>query len=380
MIGSRIAAIECFVSGHWAFALVTTEDGQTGIGESTYFTYPNCLPAIISELSHCYLGEDSFRAEFLYHRVSKKHCLLDAASCSAMAAIDQALWDLKGKALGVPVWQLLGGRVRDRVRAILLIEATDRETLIREALGAKDSGYTAIKIKPFLGDWAIRPTADMLRMVIDNVRSVREALGWKVDIAVELHRNLSPDLAIRFADSVRDLELLFLEDPIQPFSLTVNRHVAERMRHTVALAERNTNIWEFREYSDAPGVTILRPDAGLAGGISQVKKVAAIAESRHQRIVPHNFTSPIITAVHLQLAACTINWDLQGYVREDRAPWNQVVKRINQIEDGFLQIPETPGIGIEADIEFLRKSHFQPFGNKFAHTAHIAMDGGLRQT
>jgi galactonate dehydratase len=150
------------------------------------------------------------------------------------------------------------------------------------------------------------------------------------------------------------------------------------MPGTIALAERNTNIWEFREYSDCHEVAILRPDIGLAGGFTQMRKIAAIAESRHQRIVPHNFTSPVVTACHIQMAACTVNWDVQGYVREDRAPWNQVVERINTLKDGFLTIPEDPGIGIALDLPYLREAADEPFGNKFAHGAARAMDGGVR--
>lgn len=375
----RIAAMECLVSGHWAFVLVTTEDGTTGIGEATYFTHPNALVPIVADLAPAYFGEDAFRAEFLFQRVLKQHCMIDAAAGAALSAIDQALWDIKGKVLGAPVWELLGGRVRDRVRAIVLVQAPDAEALVIEALRARDDGFTAMKIKPFIGDWARRPTGAMLREVVETVRAVRAAIGWEVDLAVEVHRNLNAETAVLFAEQVRDLGLYFIEDPVQPFSLTVNRHVARSLRQPIALAERNLNIWEFREFSDEPAVTILRPDAGVAGGITQLRKIAAIAESRHQRIVPHNFTSPVLTAVHVQLAACTVNWDVQGYVREQREPWNRVVRQINRLEDGFLLIPETPGIGMELHLDYVRSHGPVPFGSQFAHIAHLGMDGGLRQ-
>ena len=125
-------------------------------------------------------------------------------------------------------------------------------------------------------------------------------------------------------------------------------------------------------------MSILRPDIGVAGGFSQMKKIAAIAESRHQRIVPHNFTSPVVTACHIQMAACTLNWDVQGYVRETRKPWLDVVMQINQIENGFLKIPETPGIGISLNLEFLETASYRPFGNAFAHAAPTAMDGAIK--
>ena len=110
-----------------------------------------------------------------------------------------------------------------------------------------------------------------------------------------------------------------------------------------------------------------------------MKKIAAIAESRHQRILPHNFTSPVITACHVQLAACTQNWDVQGYVRETESPWTDVVKSINQVKDGFIEIPERPGIGMELNFDYLECNGYIPFGNQFNHIAYAAADGGIKQ-
>jgi galactonate dehydratase len=374
----RIESIRTYVAGHWLFAAVTTDAGVTGIGESTYFTSPLAVRQIIEELAPGLVGQDPFRAEFLFQRALKHHCLRDTALMGALSAIDQALWDIKGQALGVPVWELLGGRVRDRVRAILLIEAATEEEILAKSRQAAAEGFTALKIKPFVGDWARLSRARLLRSTAETVRAVRRELGWDVDLAVEIHRNLLPDDAIEFAALVRDQSLYFIEDPILPFSVVANCRVAEQMSAPVALAERNTTIWEFREYSDSHGVAILRPDIGVAGGFSQLRKIAAIAESRHQRIVPHNFTSPVITACHIQMAACTSNWDLQGYVREARSPWRDVVTQVNVLEDGYLRIPETPGIGMSLNLEYLATASYRPFGNAFAHGAPQGADGALK--
>lgn len=375
----RIESIRTYVEGHWLFVVVTVDRGVFGIGEATYFVNPLAVQVVVDDMSNRLRGQDAFRAEYLFQRELKHHCVRDMVQIAALSAIDQALWDIKGKALGVPVWELLGGRVRDRVRAILLIEAATIEEMVEKAQAAAAEGFTAIKLKPFVGDWATRTRAAALRNTVDAVRAVRTAVGWDVDIAVEVHRNLTPFDAVEFADRLRDQALYFIEDPILPFSVDSNRHVAESMSAPVAVAERNLTIWEFREYSDCHGVAILRPDIGSAGGFTQLRKIAAIAESRHQRIVPHNFTSPLITAAHIQMAACTSNWDLQGYVREKRSPWSDVVLSINQIEDGYLRIPEAPGIGIDLNMAFLEtKAHYRPFGNAFAHGVPTAADGGLK--
>ena len=374
----KIESIKTYVEGHWLFVAVTTDAGITGFGESTYFTSPPAAQQIVLELAPALTGEDPMRAEYLFQRSLKHHCIRDMASMGALSAIDQALWDIKGKALGVPVWELLGGRVRDRVRAILLIEATSEDEIVHGALQAVADGFTALKIKPFVGDWAKCGRARLLRRTVETVRAVRSAIGWDVDLAVEIHRNLLPDDAIEFSALLRDQSLYFLEDPILPFSVDANRWVAEHMHGPVALAERNLSIWEFREYSDSQGVAILRPDIGVIGGFSQMRKITAIAESRHQRIVPHNFTSPVITACHIQMAACTVNWDVQGYVREARSPWKDVVTDVNAIEAGYLGIPESPGIGMTLDLDYLATSSYRPFGNAFAHGAPHGADGALK--
>lgn len=374
-----IADIRTHVAGHWLFVAVTTEAGITGIGEATYFPHPLATAAVIDDLRSLYLGNDAFRPEWLFQLAIKHHCIRDACQMAAVSALDQALWDIKGKALGVPVWQLLGGRVRDKVRAILLVEAPSAEALIAGAVAARDEGFTAIKLKPFVGDWAQQTTARMLQDVIATVQETRATVGWEIDIAIEMHRNLPPDLAGVFADGVRTMRPYFLEDPVMPFSLAANLQAARTMGGTVALAERVTNIWEFRDYSDCPDIAILRPDIGLCGGFTQLRKIAAIAESRQQRIVPHNFTSPVATAAHIQMAAATVNWDVQGYVREDRDPWRQVVKSVNRIENGYLAIPDAPGLGIELDFEWLAGATYKPFGNQFHHGLARAADGGPRQ-
>lgn len=375
-----IAGIRTYVAGHWLFVHVTTEDGVSGIGEATYFPHPLATAAVIEDLKALYVGADAFRPEWLFQRAIKHHCIRDACQMAAVSALDQALWDIKGKALGVPVWQLLGGRVRDRVRAILLVEAPTVDGLLAGAVAARDEGFTAIKLKPFVGDWAKASTARMLRDVIATVQEARAAVGWDIDIAVEIHRNLPPDLAATFAEGVQPMRPFFLEDPVMPFSMATNCHAARTMGGTVALAERATNIWEFRDYSDCPDIAILRPDIGMAGGFTQLRKIAAIAESRQQRIVPHNFTSPVVTAAHVQMAAATVNWDVQGYVRENRDPWRQAVKAVNRIEQGYLVIPEEPGMGIELDLAWLETQEYRPFGNQFHHGLALAADGGPRQT
>ena len=261
----RIESVDAYIAGHWVFVAVTTDQGVTGVGESTYFIHPRAAALIVEDLTDYLVGQDPFRTEYLFNGAFKHHCMRDGALMGALSAIDQALWDIKGKALGVPVWELLGGRVRDRVRAILLIEAQTEQEILDKARGAAAEGLTAIKLKPFIGDWAKLTRARLLSQTADIVMAVRRDLGEDVDIAVEIHRNLTPNDAIEFARMIAGASPYFIEDPILPYSVESNRYVADAIAAPVALAERNTTIWEFREYSDSHGVAILRPDVGLAG-------------------------------------------------------------------------------------------------------------------
>jgi len=375
----KIEHIDCYVTGHWCFVAVTTEQGLMGVGEATYFTHPTAIPSIVKDLSGVYRGHDPFATDALYNLVLKKHALRDTAAASAVSAIDQALWDIKGKAFGAPIWQLLGGRVREKVRAILLVDRAQRSEVVLGAAEAASEGFTAIKVKPFLPGWSRQSTARALREVIDIVAEVRETIGWDVDLAVELHRNLTPEQAQQFAEAVKPYLLYFIEDPILPFSMAANMYAAQSLKAPAAAGERLTNIWEFRDLSDCHAASILRPDIGLSGGFTQMRKIAAIAESRHQRIVPHNFLSPVSTVGHIHLAACTPNWDVQGYIREDRAPWTDVVDRINVLKDGFLEIPERPGLGMSLNMDYICSTPYEPFAERVGHTAAIAMDGGVKQ-
>lgn len=377
-----IRSIDAYVVGHWLLINLIGDDGSAdgvaGVGEATYFTHPTAAAEIVEQLRGDLIGHDAMRTEYQMQRLITPHCLRDSALMSVLSAIDQAMWDVKGQILGVPIWQLLGGRVRDRVRAIMLIEAATADEIVAGAQAAVADGLTAVKIKPFVGNWAELATGRALREVAEVVGAVRAAIGWDVDLAVEMHRNLQPAEAVVFARLIADTLPYFIEDPIQPFSVASNLAVAAGIDAPVATAERALNIFEFREYSDSHDVAILRPDIGLAGGYTGLRKVAAIAESRHQRIVPHNFTSPVVTAGHIQLAACTPAWDLQGYVRENREPWTQVVDRINTLRNGYLEIPTEPGLGMRLNLDYLDNAVYEPFANKYFHIAAIGSDGSIR--
>ncbi|MBI4305669.1 MAG: galactokinase, partial [Chloroflexi bacterium] len=166
----------------------------------------------------------------------------------------------------------------------------------------------------------------------------------------------------------------FFEDPIAPDSVMSFGEVSQKTRIPMAAGERNLNMWEFREYVESAGVHHIRPDVGLAGGITQVKKICALAEAHHQGIIPHAVPSgPVATASHVQLGACVPNWEVQEHRPQESPPHTDVVKKIIKFERGYLLIPESPGIGVELNDDGIKKHPFRPFG---AGGAPVRADDG----
>jgi galactonate dehydratase len=358
----QIEKIETFNVDAYLVVRVTTDNGIQGIGESTFWSFPGAVQSIVESFSKDLTGQDPLRIEHHWNAMYRRYSFRGGAIAGAIGAIDEALWDIKGKHYEAPVWDLLGGKVRNRVRAMVLLRGSGKDELAASAAEAKRDGFTACKLTPFPPGWTEMRYPSLIRECTAIVEAVRETVGWEFDIGVEIHRNMVPSEAIVFAERIEPLLPYFLEDPIAPDSVFAMGEVADKIRLPLAVGERNHTIWEFREYSETPGVHFVRPDVSLAGGITHVKKIAAIAESHHQRIIPHNFLGPIATACCVQLATCTPNWDLQEYVREQTPPRSDMVKQVTPLKDGYLIPPETPGIGVELDEEGMKKHPFKQQG------------------
>ena len=197
---------------------------------------------------------------------------------------------------------------------------------------------------PFPSNWSKLGHAELIRQNTAIVSAVRDAVGWGFDLGIEVHRNMQPGEAEVFAQQIEKFLPYFFEDPIAPDSVLSMGEVGSRIRLPLAIGERNTTIWEFREYCGMKGVAFLKPDIGLAGGITHVKKIAAIAESYHQRILPHNFLGPVTTMACVQLAAATPNWDVQELVLDEDSGRGDLVTNPVEFKDDFLTIPEKPDI------------------------------------
>src|SRR5258708_2474405 len=332
------------------FVRIRTDNGLEGVGESTFFAFSEATAEIVRRFAPRLRGEDPLRIEFHWLNLYRNASMRGMGIGGALSAIDQALWDIKGKHYQAPVWELLGGRVRDRVRAMLVLNYGTLDAVVAAARAGVAKGYTALKVLLFQPEHHGMRHGARIKDLVERCAAIREAVGWEIDLGIELHRNMVPGDSIALIRELEPFRPLFVEDPILPDSVLSFAEVAARCRVPMAAGERNTTIWEFREYVERGGVHHILPAVGIAGGITHVKKICALAQAHHQGIIPHSVPSgPVATAAHVQLGAAVPDWEGQEHRQQDKAPWTSAVKRIIPVRNGFFDIPETPGLGIELD-------------------------------
>ena len=352
----KIEQIETFIAVNWMIVRITTDSGVTGVGESTFFGWPGASENVVKSFESYLIGADPLRNEHHWNMMYRAKSMRGGAIGGGISAIDQALWDIKGKHFEAPVWQLMGGKARDAVRAMLVLPTGTKDEVAQHAADAKSNGFSAVKCLLYQHDHAAMRHSERIQDLVDRMAAVREAVGWDMDVGVEIHRNMIPGEAIVLAQELETFRPYFFEDPVAPDSVLSFGEVSEKTRIPMAAGERNLTIWEFREYVESAGVHHVRPDIGVAGGFTHCKKICAIAESHHQGVIPHAVPSgPVATAAHVQLGACVPNYEVQEHVYEESPPYSDVVEQIITLRDGWLEIPETPGIGVGLDVDGIRK-------------------------
>jgi galactonate dehydratase len=358
----RIDSFHVFPSTGACYVRVIADDGTSGVGESTFFGWPAAVAEIANSFTSYLVGRDPFDVEQHFLALYRALSFRGMAVTGALSALDQALWDLKGKHFGVPVWQLLGGRARNAVRAMRVVGGSTPDEMVEAARSAvEDEGYGALKVMLFGSEHHQMRQAERLDDLVSRFAAVRETVGWQVDLGVELHRNMNAGDALLLCEELARLRPLFVEDPIPPDSVISLRAFAARCPLPVAAGERNTTIWEFAEYLERPGVAYARPDVGIAGGITHVRKICALAESVHAGVVPHAVPSgPVAVAAHVQLGMCTPNWEVQEHVPQIGPPWTDIVDHVIEVRDGYLIAPDRPGLGIDLDEAGLAKHPPRP--------------------
>ena len=362
---------------------IWTDTGLSGIGQSACWGYPEAVDQMVKKFSLYLVGKDPLRIEHHWQYLYRMGPFRGSALSGAVSAVDIALWDIKGKHLQVPVWQLLGGNVRDKIRLHLLMgsrlpDASDQGTtadgLRINARAAAEEGFTAIKTDPLPDGFESMTMPRLIRETRENVAAMREGAGEDVDIILEIHRKLTPMVAVALGEAVAEFSPLFYEDPIQIDTITSQSEIAKRLSMPVANGERLHSIWEFRELLEHGGPQYVRPDMGLAGGITHVKKIAAIAESYHSAVVTHNYLGPVLTAAAVQLDASIPNFVTQEYTKTDETETHAVFRSALRREGGYIPVPEAVGIGVELDDA--RVADF-PFVSKNLQNIPMRVDGSV---
>ncbi len=356
----KIDKIESFFIGNGYVVRILTDTGLSGIGQTACWGYPEAVEKIVNTFEKYLIGQNPLRIEHHWQYLYRMGPFKGTALSGAISAVDIALWDIKGKHLGVPIWELLGGNCRDKIRLHLLGGGGTPETMFEAAKAAVAEGFTALKFDPLVGNFQDMGLDRLVKTARDLVAAAREGGGPDLDLIVEVHRKLTPMNSIVLESALAPFNLYFIEDPIQIDTITTQGELAKRMTTPLGIGERNVSIWEFRELLEVGGPQYVRPDVGLAGGLTHCKKIAAIAEAYHSAVVTHNFLGPLITAASLHLDASIPNFVTQEYTKADESDRFAVYKVAYQREGGYIPIPEVPGLGVELDDSLIEATPFQP--------------------
>jgi galactonate dehydratase len=354
----KITAVKTFlmhaVERNWLFVKVETDEGLYGWGEASLEWKERTVEQAVHQLADHLIGEDPTRIEHLWQTMYRHGFWRGGVVLnSALSGIDQALWDLTGKAYGVPVYKLLGGPVRDHVR----VYAHGGPQEVAEILA---DGFTGIKSGP--GVNTAQSDAAVVRGFARHVEALREAAGPDVDLMIDNHGTSRPGQAVKMIRAVDDGGLLFFEEPCPPDNPAVLRPLAEcHFTTDLATGERLFTRWGFREVIENQWVGVIQPDLCHAGGISEVRRIAALAETYYILVAPHNPYGPVSTAAGLHLCAAIPNFLILEYVRTNE-PWrSQVQKGEPQRQiNGSLELPTAPGLGIDLDEEILLSRPYAP--------------------
>jgi galactonate dehydratase len=354
---------------NWVFIKVETDEGIIGWGEASLEWKTRGVVGCIEDLKPFILGLDPTNIEHLY-QVMQRHPFFrpGAVGYSAISGIEMACWDIYGKALNLPVYKLLGGKVRDKIRMYdhlgggemnsLYNSIENTSAMVEKALRSMEDGYTAIKVlvvprtAPLEGNKVIKHAVTLMR-------DIREAVGDDIDIMIDLHGRTTPEMAIQYAKELAPYKPFFFEEPCLPENVEGMVKVARSIQIPVATGERLVTRFQFRELLEKSACSVIQPDICHCGGLWEARKIAAMAETYYVSVAPHNPLGPIATAAAIQFATCTPNWLIQESFRSD-VPWrDEVVSNPIQVQDGFVIPPEKPGLGIEVNEKEAIKHPFE---------------------
>ncbi|MGI6336397.1 MAG: galactonate dehydratase [Eubacteriales bacterium] len=342
-------AVDCFRT-NWMFVKVYTDDGIDGVGEATLEYKEKALTGAVEHIRDYLVGEDPRDIERHVHAIYRDaYWRGGAVLMSALSAVEMALWDILGKSLGVPVYRLLGGKIRDRVRLYVngwFAGAKTPEEFGEKAKSAVRRGVSALKWDPFGKAYLELSNADLTR-ALNCIQAVRDAVGPDVDLLIEGHGRFDVPTGIRIARELEPFRPYWFEEPTPPDNLEALRAVREKSPVPIAAGERLYTLKDFRALFEMRAADFIQPDVSHAGGILELLKIAAVAETYYIPFAPHNPSGPVANAATLQLAACVPNFRILEIMYSDVVWRKEVTNEQLTCENGELLIPEKPGLGVE---------------------------------
>ena len=353
MRGMKIARMEMFlVAPRWQLLRMETDDGVVGWSEAMLEGRAATVRTAVDELMRIVMGTDPRRIEDQFQRmVRRPFYRFGPVLSSAISAVEIALWDIKARALGVPIYDLMGGAVRDRLGVYGHVEGDTLDALRREAQKARALGVTLVKlpVQPMLSTMRIGPYIDAQ---LERYQCVRQAMGDGCDVAVDIHGRLSPSVVRMLCRELDPLRPYFIEEPVLPHMRTALRQLRDSLGIPLAMGERLYTRGDFSDIIQQRLVDIVQPDVAHAGGLWEVRKIAAMGELEDIQLAPHCATSPIALAASLQLGVCTPNLLCQEL---GESLGDNILKQPFHIQKGYIDRPSGPGLGIEIDEQWVRQ-------------------------
>ena len=353
---------------NWLIVRIQTDEGIEGIGEASMLSQDPIVASLLEEWAENYLvGKNPMNGELHWTRLHQDNLGRGGRLFStALSGIDIALWDLRGKILDVPVYELLGGPYSQRLRVYANGWYTTPGTPEQNAEEAKKvvaMGYTAMKFDPFGKIAYTTITPEEAQLSEDRVAAVREAVGPNVDILVEVHARFNVYTAVHLANRIEKFNPFWFEEPVSQENVSEMKQVRSRINIPVATGERLYLKFPFFELVRNEAVDILQPDICNAGGITELKKIAGMAEAQHIMMAPHNTNSAVGTVASMHLDAAMPNFLIQEYHAEFYEPhYFEVIEGLPRQKEGYVDLPSGPGLGIRLNEELMNSHPYLPLG------------------
>ena len=353
----KIVSVDMYeITPRWIFCRVMTDEGIDGWGEMISGTKTETVVAGARELSKRIIGRNPFEIERIWQELHRSFFRGGPINGSIISGLEMALWDIKGKAFGVPVYELLGGAARDRIKVYSWIGGDRPSDVVEQARDRVERGFDAVKMNG-TEELHYIDSYDKVQAVVDRVSSIREAFGDGLGIGVDFHGRVHKPMAKVLAKALEPYHPMFLEEVVLPENWEVFPQIASEVAVPLATGERLYSRWEFKRLFQQGAVDVIQPDVALCGGILETRKICAMAEAFDIAAAPHAPYGPVALAATLQVDACTPNvfiqeqslgihynkgFDLLDFIKN---------KEVFQYKDGFVDLPTLPGLGLEMDID-----------------------------